>query len=128
MAASVFGYGGLANLGGGLASMALLNSFTREDELEADDFALDVLPAAGYDPRGLLTFLKVVEREGSASMPTFLSSHPATEERIEEAAERLSKLPDGSNLESTDNGRFEIIQRRIQLLTRKVRPTGRNPL
>jgi predicted Zn-dependent protease len=128
MAASVFGYGGLANLGGGLASMALLNTFTREDELEADEFAIEVMPAAGYDPRGLLTFLKVVQREGGASMPTFLSSHPAAEDRIEETTERLAELPEDSELETTDRGRLEIIQRRIQLLTRKVRPTGRHPL
>ena len=65
LAASVFGYGGLANLGGGLAAMTVLNSFTRSEEREADAFAIEVLPAAGYDPNGLLTFLEVVrETEG----------------------------------------------------------------
>jgi predicted Zn-dependent protease len=128
LAASVFGYGGLANLGGTLASIGLLNSFSRADELEADAFAIEVMPAAGYDPTGLATFLQVVRREGGANAPAFFSSHPATEDRIEEAAELLAQRPEGAALEIDDRGRLEIIQRRIRLLTRKVRPTGRNPL
>jgi predicted Zn-dependent protease len=128
LAASLFGFGGLANLGGGLASMALLNSFSRADELEADAFALEVMPTAGYDPHGMLTFLQVVRREGGNAGLAFFSSHPATEDRIEETRQLLAELPERSGLEVSDRGRFEIIQRRIQLLTRKVRPTGRTPL
>lgn len=128
LAASVFGYGGAANLGGSLASLALLNSFSRADELEADAFAIEVMPAAGYDPAGLATFLHVVGREGGARAPAFFSSHPATEDRIEEAAELLAQRPEVAGLEVDDRGRLEIIQRRIRLLTRKLRPTGRDPL
>lgn len=128
LAASVFGFGGLANLGGGLASMALLNSFSRADELEADAFAIEVMPGAGYDPHGMLTFLQVVRRESGSVGLAFFSSHPATEDRIEETAALLAELPERSGLAVSDRGRLEIIQRRIQLLTRKVRPTGRTPL
>jgi predicted Zn-dependent protease len=128
MAASVFGFGGLANLGGGLASIALLNSFSRDDELEADTFAIEVMPAAGYDPHGMLTFLQVVRRESGNVGLAFFSSHPATEDRIEETRALLAEVPEGSGLAVSDRGRLEIIQRRIRLLTRKVRPTGRTPL
>jgi len=128
LAASVFGYGGLANLGGSLASLALLNSFSRADELEADAFAIEAMPAAGYDPAGLATFLRVVRREGAGRAPAFFSSHPATDDRIEEAAELLAQQPEVAGLEVDDRGRLEIIQRRIRLLTRKARPTGRDPL
>lgn len=128
LAASVFGYGGLANLGGGLASLAVLNSFTRSDEHEADVFAIEVLPVAGYDPNGLLTFLEVVREESGAQPPPLFSTHPATQDRIEEAAELISEQPASPGRRVTDRGRLEIIQRRIELLTRKVRPTGRQPL
>jgi predicted Zn-dependent protease len=109
---------GAANLLGGLAGLAYVNSFTREAEADADAFAVEVLPRAGYDPRGLVSFFHTLEREGGGGAPPgFLSSHPAPASRIE-ATSRLiaeSRLPSGLRVE--DGGRFEIIQRRIQILT-----------
>jgi predicted Zn-dependent protease len=129
LAASVFGYGGLANLGGGLAAMTVLNSFTRSEESEADAFAIEVLPAAGYDPNGLLTFLEVVRETGGPDVPAFLSSHPGTEDRMAEVEALIAARPPAPGLRVTDRGRLEIIQRRIRLLTREVRPAGgRQPL
>jgi predicted Zn-dependent protease len=128
LAASVFGYGGLANVGGGLATMAVLNSFTRSDEHEADVFAVEAMPAAGYDPNGLVTFLEVVRGVSGASPPPLFATHPATEDRIAEARELIAEQGETAGLRVTDRGRLEIIQRRIELLTRKVRPTGRQPL
>lgn len=130
-AASVFGYGGLASLGSGLATMAVLNQFSQEAESEADVFAVDVMPRAGYDPEGLVTFLQVVRQEEQrGGAPTFLSSHPATGDRIQKASALVAAEPRPAGLQRTDGGRFEIIQRRIELLTRKVRPApgGRSPL
>lgn len=128
LAASVFGYGGLANLGGGLAAMTVLNSFTRGEEREADAFAVEIMPAAGYDPNGLLTFLEVVRDTGGPDPPAFLSSHPGTEDRIAEVSALIAAQPPTPGLRVTDRGRLEIIQRRIQLLMGKVRPVGREPL
>jgi len=128
LAASVFGYGGLADLGGGLAAMTVLNSFTRSEEREADAFAVQMLPAAGYDPNGLLTFLELMRETEGPGAPAFLSSHPGTEDRISEATALVAARPPTPGLRVTDRGRLEIIQDRIQLLTRKVRPKGRQPL
>jgi len=132
LAASVFGYGGLADLGGGLATMMVLNSFSRSDELEADAFAIEAMPRAGYDPKGLLTFLEVVRTAGGGAPPAFLSSHPATEDRISQTTALIDTRPPTTGLRMTDRGRFEIIQRRIEILTRKgppqPRPAGRVPL
>jgi predicted Zn-dependent protease len=125
LAASVFGYGSLANMGGGLAAMMVLNTFSRSEEREADAFAIEVLPAAGYDPNGLLTFLEVVQEVEGDELRNFISSHPATEDRIAETTALVAAHPPTPGLRVTDRGRLEIIHRRIQLLTRKVRPTGR---
>jgi predicted Zn-dependent protease len=108
--------------------MTALNSFTRSEEREADTFAIEVLPAAGYDPNGLVTFLDVVRDAEGPVAPTFLSSHPGAEDRIAETTALVAAQPAMPGLHVTDRGRLEIIQRRIQLLTRKVRPTGRRPL
>jgi predicted Zn-dependent protease len=112
----------IANLGGGLAAVTVLNTFGREAEREADAFAVRVLPAAGYDPVGLLTFFETLREEGGAHPPAFLSSHPATEERIETTRGALAGHPLPANLRRDDAGQFEIIQRRIRLLTGKASP------
>ena len=105
-----------AQLGGGLASMAYLNSFGREAEMEADAFAVSALPAAGYDPDGLVTFFETLQNETGGSGPSFLSSHPATEDRIAATRGLIEALPPQPGLVEDDRGKLEIIQRRIQIL------------
>ncbi len=120
IAAGVFGgsaAAGAANLGGALAGTAFLNKFGRDAERESDVFAVEVMPKAGYDPIGLLTFFKTLRSQSGSGGVTFLSSHPATDERIEETRLLIGALPPQDNLRCDDSGRFEIIQRRIRLLT-----------
>lgn len=119
---------GLANLGGGLAAMAYVNSFGREAEREADAFAVEVLPKAGYDPEGLVTFFETLRNEtGGGSGADFLSSHPATTDRIEATTALLRAEPLPPDLRVDDGGQLEIIQRRIRLLQsqRRDRRRGR---
>ncbi|MEL6578713.1 MAG: M48 family metallopeptidase [Cyanobacteria bacterium J06621_12] len=53
----------------------------RADELEADRFGLVNMTKANYAPAGILGFMqKLLQRGGST--PSFLSTHPATSERI----------------------------------------------
>lgn len=54
---------------------------SRQDELEADEFGLQNLTKAGYAPSAMVSFMKKLLENGS-SVPTFLSTHPATSERI----------------------------------------------
>lgn len=61
--------------------LALTRRNSRQDELEADRFGLENLTKAGYAPSGMLSFMqKLLEAGGST--PSFLSTHPATSERI----------------------------------------------
>ena len=124
-AAGIVGGGGAAagaNMLGGLGAMAVVNSFGRQAEREADDFAVGVLPQAGYDPNGLPSFFETLMAQGGSQMPEFLSSHPATAERLQATRAAIAKedLPPG--LEVDDDGRLEIIQERIRLLTGGDRP------
>lgn len=125
LAAGAFGgssAAGAANLGGILAGTAYLNKFGRDAEQESDAFAVEVMPKAGYDPIGLVTFFKTLQSETGSGGASFLSSHPATNERIEETRLLIAALPPRSDLRVDDSGRFEIIQRRIRLLTGKATP------
>ena len=120
LGASALG-GGMAGsataMGSGLAAKTWLNSFSREAELEADVFAVQVMARAGWDPTGLLSFFQSLMHEGGPNVPSFLSSHPATEERIRATRAEIVVLDDTEGLATNDGGKLEIIQRRIRLLT-----------
>ena len=61
--------------------LAIARPNSRADELEADRFGLENITKANYAPAGILGFMqKLLQRGGSA--PSFLSTHPATSERI----------------------------------------------
>lgn len=61
--------------------LAISRPNSRSDELEADRFGLENITKASYAPGGILGFMqKLLARGGST--PGFLSTHPATSERI----------------------------------------------
>lgn len=67
----------LVNIGVDLA-LRLPNS--RQDEFEADQLGLATLRQAGYAPSAMVSFMEKLVRR--SSVPAFLSTHPATGERI----------------------------------------------
>jgi len=75
-----------------------LAAFSQNQELEADHEGIKVAGKAGYDPQAAARFLGVMSRfaafsSGSAKGDDgFLSSHPATPERIEKAMETARSL------------------------------------
>jgi predicted Zn-dependent protease len=111
--------GGTAAAGGellgGVAAQAYLTRYSREAEAEADRFAIAVLPRAEIDPRGLVRFFEKLRAQGGGGGPTFLSSHPATADRIAEtsAAIAAARLPAGLG---RDDGELASVQRRIRAL------------
>ncbi len=92
IAAGIFlGIGGAASAANaiGVGSMAagqsLMLSYSRVDEMQADQLGLTFLTKAGYDGRGLLSMLKKIrEKEwfGSKQIPTYLKTHPGVEQRM----------------------------------------------
>jgi len=96
---------------GGMAAMGYLNTFSREAEHEADAFAVRLMAESGYDPRGLVAFFETLEKVGGSSVPRFLSSHPATSDRIASTRKMIEALPRGTPLQTEDGGRLREIQR-----------------
>lgn len=109
---------GAANLASGFGLGALLNTFSREAEGEADAFAVEALPKAGYDPNGLPTFFETLASERTSGVPAFLSSHPAPADRLEATRAMITAADLPPGLAVDDGGRFEIIQQRVELLSR----------
>lgn len=60
--------------------LALRRPKSREAEYEADRLGLENLIAAGYAPSGMVDFMQKLLTQ--SSVPTFLSTHPATSDRI----------------------------------------------
>lgn len=82
-------------IGGDLASL----KFDRDEESEADRLGLELLYNAGVDPQGMLSFFKKL-KERDKDLPevlSFFSTHPSTENRIEELQQLINtkyqKLP-----------------------------------
>ncbi len=74
----------------------LAQKYSRDAERQADDKAWQYLEAANVNPAGLVTFfekLKTVDGSGAATMPTIMSTHPATDERIQALEKKLQAAP-----------------------------------
>ncbi len=61
----------------------VVNGYGREQEKEADVAALGYLAAAGYNPQGLTGYLSRLEQAGRGSKGGILTTHPGTDERLE---------------------------------------------
>lgn len=93
--ASQLGVGVLSSvLGGGNTQMAaallgagaqygLVLPYSRNQELQADQLGLHYMARAGYDPRAALALWHKMEQAAGGGPPSFLSTHPATAERIQ---------------------------------------------
>lgn len=77
---------------GVLVHQAGAMSFSRDLEREADALAVPALHRAGVDPQGMVTFFRRLQSQESGSV-AWLSSHPATAERIERLQTLIAALP-----------------------------------
>lgn len=72
-------------IGSMAAGQSLILAYSRDDEREADKVGLTNLYAAGYTGNGLLTVMKKIRGQQwytSNEVPSYLTTHPASEERI----------------------------------------------
>lgn len=84
---------GLAILIGQLVDL----KFSRNDESEADDWGVQFMSEAGYDPRAMLGVMEVLKQasQGGRS-PEFFATHPNPENREERIKTQIKKLyPNG---------------------------------
>lgn len=65
-----------------LTTQAISTTFSREEERDADRAGLRYAAAAGFDPYGAVRTWERMSAGGDRSVP-FLSSHPASAERVE---------------------------------------------
>ena len=88
--------------------------FSRDDEREADRAGAEIVRQAGWDARGLLEFMELLQRQQGrdpSSVQLFLSSHPAPAERA--ALLRKSIRPGGHR----NTQEFQKIKARLRQLS-----------
>ncbi|MFO7560271.1 MAG: M48 family metalloprotease [Desulfobacterales bacterium] len=87
----LLGIGGASEIGSAVtigsvaAGQTVSLAYSRENEMQADQVSLKYLNKAGYSAEGLLKILKKIRNKtwyGSDQIPTYLVTHPATEDRI----------------------------------------------
>lgn len=75
--------------GAALASL----SYSRAAETEADRYSVELMHKAGHDPMAIVRFLELLQEHfNDRSETDFLSTHPATPERIEETRRYAEEL------------------------------------
>jgi predicted Zn-dependent protease len=60
-------------------------AYSRQLEMEADTLGVRYMAAAGFDPKGSVGFLKILDQERALNpidIPAYMMTHPVTQERI----------------------------------------------
>lgn len=91
--------------------LALNRPNSREDEFQADQLGLDNIRQAGYAPAGMVSFMEKLLQQGG-SVPSFLSTHPATSDRID----ALQQAIDPQSATAGDGLNNQAYQSRVNAL------------
>jgi predicted Zn-dependent protease len=90
-------FGQLAQMG----LQVLLLKYSREDERQADELGIQYMTKLGYDPDQMSKFFQVfltMEEESGQAIPSWLSSHPTTTERIKATADYAARARQESTI------------------------------
>lgn len=87
------GWGGVAAQAAGQVGSKLIESgFSREQEVEADDYGTELLKKAGYDPYGLYNAMKAFKDNKFVTQPDGFNSHPPTERRLKHLQAKAAEV------------------------------------
>ena len=103
------------------ASIQSSLNYSRDYEREADRVGVQILEAAGYDVRGMPSFMERLQRatrlyENNA--PDYLRTHPVTTERIADLQNRTETV---GYKQIADNPKFQLARARVRALSDEPR-------
>ena len=119
---SAYGFGGITDIGTQLGASALLSSYSRDNEREADALGQEYMVRAGYPASGMVDLQQILvsqEKESPGMLQTMFSTHPMSRERHDTARQ----LAEGKYAASSgrDVGRERFMDNTASL--RRVKPT-----
>ncbi|HZP25386.1 MAG TPA: M48 family metallopeptidase [Terriglobales bacterium] len=84
--------GSLAQAGINFGAQGIILKYSREDEAQADAVGAIIMYKAGYNPRAMADFFKLLASEGGAG-PQFLSDHPNPGNREQAIQQEIANWP-----------------------------------
>lgn len=112
------GDGGQAVLMGSIAAgQAAQLHYSRADETDADHVGLGYLIKAGYNPKGMVGAFEKIRRQQwlvGGNIPSYLSTHPAVQERILSLNARINTLAASIRNRKDNDVKFKRIQTLIR--------------
>ncbi len=112
------GQGASAAMVGSLAAgQAAMLHYSRNDEREADQVGMNYLTQAGYSVQGMVGAFQILSRKQwlmGSDIPSYLSTHPDLEERVQDMQVRISRLSQGKRGEDSGNAAFLRVQALIR--------------
>lgn len=81
-----------------IAGQGVFAKFSRDNEVEADRMAMDMMYRAGYNPTAMITFMQKMiqldqQQGGGGRLFALFASHPATPERMARLQALLAQYP-----------------------------------
>ena len=101
------------------AGQTVALAYSRENEMQADQLGLEYLTQAGYSGEGLLTSLKKIRSKqwyGSEQIPTYLTTHPASEARMSTIDNWLHQNRSETHPQRGEVGGFNLAHTRLEAL------------
>ena len=104
------------------ASMNSSMAFSRNNEREADRVGMQIMIQAGYDPRAMPRFFATMNQQSQLNqvenrfLPSFVRSHPLSDERLSESQSRAGQYPTLSlSQQQRHQALFDLLYWRVQV-------------
>jgi predicted Zn-dependent protease len=104
------------------ASMNSSMAFSRNNEREADRVGMQIMTQAGYDPRAMPRFFATMNQQSQLNqvenrfLPSFVRSHPLSDERLSESQSRAGQYPTLSlSQQQRHQALFDLLYWRVQI-------------
>lgn len=108
-------------MGSQTATMNSSMAFSRSNEREADRIGMQIMNQAGYDPRAMSSFFATMNQRSQLNqvenqfLPSFVRSHPLSNERLSEAQSRAQQYPALSlSQQQRHQALFDLLYWRVQ--------------
>jgi predicted Zn-dependent protease len=106
-------------VGSQAAGQSAMLKYSREHEQEADDLGFKWLQKAGYDPRDMVIAFKKLNKQRwyqGGEVPIYLSTHPHTDTRLVELANRLN-IHERTIPKGYDNSEFQYFALKVDAIS-----------
>lgn len=118
-------------MGSQTAAMNSSMAFSRNNEREADRVGMQIMTQAGYDPRAMPRFFATMNQQSQLNqsanrfLPSFVRSHPLSNERLSEAQSRAQYYsPLSLTQQQRHQALFDLLYWRVQVTGKHVSQTA----